>query len=166
MKTQHLNQEKFQISGYANSTHVSILKVGYPKGIENLIFAKTQELFDKSYRKRNISFIPNTIWPYIIESMKKFNQKISEPFVHIYYDHQLIGMLQIDLKEFYQVCNACGKEYFSINNGIRNDLPVLTKWQKFIKIFFKEAFEPTIIPLSYESFKCSCGCEDFTQEYR
>lgn len=162
MKTS-LNPAKFSISGYMNTTHVGLNKVKFNPYLIKAIDEKLSYIYKNykgSFQTNKVGF-PWTVFPALQHSLKNFNAKVgNETFMILYYDHNPIGMIDMDIPRTLHICKACNKEYKVIPSE-RTDMPVLNKVQKFFKsIYFKEAWEPTIVPVS-AIHKCDCGAHEF-----
>lgn len=147
-----------------NTTHVSIDKVKFPKFLAPHVDEKLVWLFknhsNKTAWSNNKVGFPFTAFPTLLQALKHYNNRIGdETFICLYYDHIPIGIINMDIPKIMFICTKCKKEYLHKIPIVRKLVP-LTKFQKFIKIFFKGAFEPSI----YEGYlnKCECGCSDFT----
>lgn len=162
MKT-NLNPDKFSISGYMNSTHVGLSKVKINPYLSKAVDDKLSYLF-KNYKgnfySNKVGF-PWTVFPALQQTLKPFNEKIGrETFMILYYDHNPIGLIDMDIPKVIHICESCKKEY-DVIPAKRTDMIVLNKFQKFLKkLYFHEAWEPTIVPIS-TVHKCECGSEVF-----
>lgn len=162
MKT-NLNPDKFSISGYMNSTHVGLHKVKINPYLSKAVDDKLSFLF-KNYKgnfySNKVGF-PWIVFPALQQTLKSFNAKIgNETFIILYYDHNPIGLIDMDIPKVIHVCKACKKEY-DVIPAIRTDMPVLNKVQMFLKkLYFHEAWEPCIIPTSSIQ-TCACGNHEF-----
>lgn len=162
MKT-NLNPDKFSISGYMNSTHVGLHKVKINPYLSKAVDDKLSFLvknYKGNFYSNKVSF-PWTVFPALQQTLKSFNAKIgNETFIILYYDHNPIGLIDMDIPKVIHVCQSCKKEY-NVIPVMRTDMPVLNKIQKFLKkIYFKEAWEPTIVPISAVNH-CECGSHLF-----
>lgn len=158
MKT-NLNPEKFSISGYMNTTHVGLNKVKINPYLSKAVDNKLSFLFKNykgNFHANKVGF-PWTVFPALQQTLKTFNNKIGrESFMVLYYDHNPIGLIDMDIPKVIHICESCKKEY-DVIPAIRTDMPVLNKVQKLLKkIYFKEAWEPTIVPISAVNH-CECG---------
>lgn len=164
MKTS-LNPAKFSISGYMNTTHVSIDKVKFSKMLLPYIDEKLVYLYKafdpkKGWSKNKVKF-PFTAFPGFIMALKKYNNKVgNETFVCLYYDHNPIGLVDMDIPRCIYVCPQCKAEYNS-KLPIVQELAPLTKIQSLVQKVFKEAFQPTILEGMVN--KCKCGSSEFKQ---
>jgi hypothetical protein len=159
----NLNPEKFSISGYMNTTHVGLTKMKFNPYLIKAIDEKLAYIY-KNYKGNfytNKVGFPWSVFPALQNSLKNFNAKVgNETFVILYYDHNPIGIIDMDIPKIIHVCKNCNKEYKVIPFE-RTDIPVLNRIQRFFKkLYFKEAWEPTIIPISVVH-KCECGSEVF-----
>lgn len=152
---------KFTISGYMNTTHVSLAKIPFKKYLMPVLDEKLNILISSKNKKGlgNIVVFPWTAFPDLFHGLKQFNKKAGDTsFIILYYDHFPVGVIQTDIPRLICRCSECKAEYDGF--PIARRLPKLTKFQKFVKYFFKEAFEPSIHEGYYH--KCEkCDCETF-----
>jgi hypothetical protein len=162
MKT-NLNPDKFSISGYMNSTHVGLHKVKINPYLSKAVDDKLSFLvknYKGNFYSNKVGF-PWTVFPALQQTLKSFNAKIgNETFIILYYDHNPIGLIDMDIPKVIHVCKACKKEY-DVVPALRTDMPVLNKVQMFLKkLYFHEAWEPCIVPTSSIQ-TCACGNHEF-----
>jgi len=144
-----------------NTTHVSLAKIQFKKYLIATLNEKLNILLQSPNKKGlgNIVVFPWTAFPDLFYGLKKYNAKAGlESFIVLYYDHNPIGIIQTDIPRLISRCSECNAEYDGI--PISRRLPALTRFQRFIKYFFKEAFEPSIHEGYYH--KCEkCESEKF-----
>jgi hypothetical protein len=163
MQKTNLNPEKFSISGYMNTTHVGLNKVKFNPYLVKAIDEKLTHIYNNykgNFYANKVGF-PWSVFPALQSSLRNFNAKIgNETFMILYYNHNPIGIIDMDIPRVLNICNKCNKEYKIIPSE-RTDIPVLNKVQKFFKKYlFHEAWEPCIVPTSSIQ-TCACGSHLF-----
>jgi len=139
----HLSE--FQLSFYTNSTHVSITKLKFAGWAVKYLEGAIKEILDQVTQVASSgkklggpieARIPYTVYPILMEGLKKYNKSKTAHFMCLYWKHEMIGVIMEDIPQTSLICQ-CGKELVASQAS-----PVYKWWQKLVRVLFKCAYEP------------------------
>ena len=136
---------EFQLSFYKNSTHVSVTKLRFAGWAVPYLEKAIKDILDKvtevagSGKKLGGPIetrVPWTVYPTLMEGMKKYNRGRTTHYMCLYYKHDMIGVIIEDIPQTSLVCQ-CGKKLVRSQAS-----PVYSWWQKLVRVIFRSAYEP------------------------
>jgi len=152
MKQKSYKLEKFSLSFWSNTTHVSLVKVGFTKEAMEIMKDAINSIIEKKSQRNNFPtyVVPFNKFPMLIPGVQRFNKKGIADFFILYYDHNPIGKIYEDIPRVRYECPICGCIAKKVVRPVKFGMT-----KKLIKKLFKD------IATSYPIIEwyCPAGCD-------